>query len=47
MRSKSIPISHICEKFGGGGHPLASGAMIKGDAEQILNAVIKELEKIF
>lgn len=46
MRSKSIPISHICEKFGGGGHPLASGAMIKGDAEQILNVLVKELEKL-
>lgn len=46
MRSKSIPISHICEKFGGGGHPLASGAIIRRNAEDILNVVIKELEKI-
>lgn len=46
MRSKSIPINHICEKFGGGGHPLASGAMLHGSSNGILCMVIKELEKI-
>jgi phosphoesterase RecJ-like protein len=37
MRSKSVEIdvNKICGEFGGGGHPLAAGARIRGSLEEV------------
>lgn len=46
LRSKSIvDVRKVAEKFGGGGHVRAAGLTYMGSAEDIKNAVIKEVEK--
>ena len=45
MRSKFIDIAEICEKFGGGGHKLASGCTIKCGVEEAINKVLEEIRK--
>lgn len=46
MRSNGkINVSDICLMFGGGGHPRAAGAKVKGTVEQIKEKIIKEVEK--
>lgn len=46
MRSKHIDISKICSNFGGGGHKLAAGAVIKAKVEDAVNLILKEIEKL-
>jgi bifunctional oligoribonuclease and PAP phosphatase NrnA len=52
MRSKSgqIDVNKICGEFGGGGHPLAAGARIRGSLEQVeklvTNRVSNEIARL-
>ena len=45
MRSKSEAedVCAICEKFGGGGHKLASGARVRGTLAEVEEKVLKEI----
>lgn len=44
FRSKGqVNVSKIAKKFGGGGHPQASGAVIEGDLEEISKKVIEAI----
>ena len=47
MRSNTdeINVSDICLVFGGGGHPRAAGASIKGDVEQVKEKIITVVKK--
>lgn len=45
MRSKNIDITKICSAFGGGGHKLAAGAVVKANAEDTVELILKEIEK--
>jgi phosphoesterase RecJ-like protein len=53
MRSKSpeIDVNKICGEFGGGGHPLAAGARIRGPLEQVeklvANRVSDEIARVY
>lgn len=40
-----VNVSDICLMFGGGGHPRAAGALIKGNVEQVKEKVMKEVRK--
>ncbi|MQS75249.1 DHH family phosphoesterase [Companilactobacillus halodurans] len=44
LRSKTVSINGVAEKFGGGGHPLASGAYV-GSMEQV-KALIKDMDAL-
>lgn len=44
MRSKSDNIAQICSSFGGGGHKLAAGAVIKGTPTQAVKLILKEIK---
>lgn len=44
LRSKKVPINGIAEKFGGGGHPLASGAYV-GSMDQV-DALINDMNNL-
>ena len=41
-----INASDICLMFGGGGHPRAAGATIKGTVEEIKEKLMKEIKKV-
>lgn len=45
MRSRSKDIAKVCSAFGGGGHKLAAGAVIKADVETSVKMILKELRK--
>ena len=45
MRSKSIDIATICSSFGGGGHKLAAGAVIKENVKRAVELVLEEIRK--
>ena len=45
MRSKEKDISKVCTYFGGGGHKLASGAVIKADVKQSVKMVLGEIKR--
>ena len=48
MRSKNTKVadvSKICANFGGGGHPLASGAKTKGDVSKIADEVLSYIDR--
>ena len=48
MRSKNTKVadvSKICGNFGGGGHPLASGAKTKGDVSKIADEVLSYIDR--
>ena len=44
-RSKDdrIDVNKICGEFGGGGHPRAAGARIRGSLEEVRNKVLKRV----
>lgn len=44
LRSKNVSINGVAEKFGGGGHPLASGVYV-GSMEDI-EALIKDMDRL-
>ena len=45
MRSKNVNVAQICSVFGGGGHKLAAGAVIKAGVNQAVKLVIDEINK--
>ncbi|SFP92184.1 phosphoesterase RecJ domain-containing protein [Lachnospiraceae bacterium XBB1006] len=48
MRSKrTVDVSEIAVKFGGGGHARAAGVTMKGEADEILQQLLPELNKKF
>lgn len=44
MRSRTKDIAQICSAFGGGGHKLAAGAVIKGTPAQAVKLILKEIK---
>lgn len=46
LRSRdNFNVQKIAQKFGGGGHPLASGCQIKGNFKKIAEKVLREVKK--
>lgn len=45
MRSKNIDVAAICEVFGGGGHTLAAGCVIKGSMKDAVKKILDEISK--
>lgn len=45
MRSRSKDIAKVCSNFGGGGHKLAAGAVIKADVDTSVKMILDELRK--
>lgn len=45
MRSRSKSIVNVCASFGGGGHKLAAGAVIKAPVEEAVKLVLEEIKK--
>ncbi len=45
MRSRSKDIAKICSVFGGGGHKLAAGAVIKANVKNSVKMVLEELRR--
>ena len=45
MRSRGKDIAKVCSNFGGGGHKLAAGAVIKADVETAVKMILDELRK--
>lgn len=43
MRGKDFPVREICRQFGGGGHLYASGCMISGFLEDVINKIVREV----
>lgn len=43
MRGKDFPVREICRKFGGGGHLYASGCMISGFLEDVIEKIVREV----
>jgi len=46
MRSESIDISGVCAKFGGGGHKLAAGCLIKSSVKDAAKKVLAEVKHL-
>lgn len=45
MRSKEKNIANVCSAFGGGGHKLAAGAVIKANLENAIKMILDEINK--
>lgn len=45
MRSKNIDVAEICSVFGGGGHKLAAGCVIKASVKDAVKKVLAEINK--
>ena len=45
MRSRSKDIAKVCAVFGGGGHKLAAGAVIKANVKNSVKMVLEELRR--
>lgn len=45
MRSKSKDIAKVCSAFGGGGHKLAAGAVIKANPQHAVKLILEEIKK--
>lgn len=46
MRSRSFDIAQVCKAFGGGGHKLAAGAVIKTDVKNAVKQIIEVINKL-
>lgn len=46
MRSENVDITGVCSKFGGGGHKLAAGCMIKISVEEAAKRVLDEVKTL-
>ncbi len=46
MRSKTADVSAICSVFGGGGHKLAAGCVIKSSVKPAIEKVLAQIEKL-
>ena len=47
MRSKTIDVAKICEKFNGGGHTYAAGCTIKASVKDSIKKLLKEIDSEF
>jgi phosphoesterase RecJ-like protein len=48
FRSKGkVIINGLANRFGGGGHPYASGALVTGNLQQVVNEVVSEAKELF
>lgn len=48
FRSKGkVIINGLANRFGGGGHPFASGALVEGNLQQVVNEVVNEAKELF
>ena len=45
MRSKNINVAEICSKFGGGGHKLAAGSVIKAKPGKASEMILEQIRK--
>ena len=45
MRSKTKDIAQVCSAFGGGGHKLAAGAVIKATPKKAVDMLLEEIKK--
>ena len=46
MLFRSVDVSSIAAKFGGGGHKNASGGSVEGKIETLIPAICKEFSKV-
>jgi phosphoesterase RecJ-like protein len=46
MRSEVADVSAVCAKFGGGGHKLAAGCLIKSSVEEATNKILEEVKNL-
>lgn len=46
MRSKTKDIAQVCSVFGGGGHKLAAGAVIKASPKKAVGMILEELKNM-
>lgn len=46
MRSEKVDVSKICSKFGGGGHTLAAGCLIKSSAKDAAKKILDEIKNV-
>jgi len=46
MRSKTADVSAICAEFGGGGHKLAAGCVVKSPVKAAVEKVLVKIEKL-
>jgi phosphoesterase RecJ-like protein len=46
MRSRTVNIAQVCSAFGGGGHKLAAGAVIKAGVEDAVNLLLNKIEEM-
>ena len=46
FRSKTLDVSSLCAQFGGGGHKLAAGCILKTSLEEALKIVLPEVKKL-
>ena len=44
MRSRQKDVAQICKAFGGGGHTLAAGALIKANPEKTVKMILNEIK---
>ncbi|MDZ7292324.1 MAG: bifunctional oligoribonuclease/PAP phosphatase NrnA [candidate division KSB1 bacterium] len=48
FRSKGrVVINGLANRFGGGGHPYASGALVEGNLQQVVTQVVSEAKELF
>lgn len=47
FRSKGLVINGLANRFGGGGHPFASGALTEGSVQDIVPQVLNEAKALF
>lgn len=45
MRSKKLDVAEICSVFGGGGHSLAAGCVIKSSVKDAAKKILEEIKK--
>lgn len=46
MRSKVVDVASICSQFGGGGHKLAAGCVIKSSMKTAISKVLNKIENL-
>ena len=45
MRSNGIDVAAVCAVFGGGGHALAAGCVVKASVEETVRKILDEVNK--
>jgi phosphoesterase RecJ-like protein len=43
LKNDGVDLNKICTEFGGGGHPRAAGARIRGNMEEVRGKVLKRV----